>query len=464
MSQSELLNVSPELLERLAVSGPRYTSYPTAPEWSDAIGETEALDAYHRAAQHPEEPLSLYAHLPFCERRCLYCGCTVEITQSRTRPDRYLDAVEKELEIVGRALGERRRLVQMHWGGGTPSFLSVAQLARLHRMITKVFRFDPDAEQSIEIDPHDCSVEQIDLLCDLGINRVSMGVQDFDEMVQKIVQRDQTLEETQRLVHRCRERGIAGLNVDLMYGLPGQTLEGFGRTLDTIIGLGVDRLAVFGYAHVPWMKAAQKALEKHPMPGPVERAQLFGLAIQHLSAAGYELIGLDHFAKPTDSLVASLRAGTMHRNFMGYTTYPADDMVGVGMSSIGDVSGYYLQNARDTHTYEARLQEGRLPTIRGIQRTEEDELRREVIIALMCRMKLDLKEIESKTGRTGLREYFSTEWNELRPFAEEGFCDISDGVVTVRPRGRLFLRHLAMVFDAYLRAKKADAPRFSKAI
>jgi len=458
------LAVDEETLQRLAGPGPRYTSYPTAPDWSDAFGEADALAAYQRAGRRAGEPLSLYVHLPFCERLCLYCGCTVEISSAQGRADSYLDALEREVALVSAALGERRGLVQMHWGGGTPTFLSPAQIGRLHGLIGKAFRFLPGGEQSVEVDPHVTTPEQVDLLCSLGFNRVSLGVQDFDETVQRVVHRDQTVDETVALVERFRARGVQGVNVDLMYGLPEQTPEGFAATLDRIVAMAPDRLAVFGYAHVPWMKPAQKALERLRLPTPVERARLFGLALSRLGAAGYEVIGLDHFARRGDPLWDALQAGRLHRNFMGYATQPAQDMVGLGMSAIGDLGGAFLQNARTTKEYEPALAAGHLATRRGLLRTDEDELRRATILSLMCRMRVDLDELEAQTGRAGLAEHFATEWRELEPFAADGFCTLESRRLDVTPRGRLFLRHMAMVFDAHLRAREPQARRFSQTV
>ena len=461
------LQIDDALLAELAVPGPRYTSYPTAPEWSDDFGESDALSTYARAAAEPDQPLSVYVHLPFCTRLCLYCGCTVEINGRADRADRYLDAVEREIELAAAALGERRRVTQLHWGGGTPTFLTVDRLQRLHGALARAFRFDEGAEISIEVDPHVTTPEHVDCLADLGFNRVSMGVQDLDTAVQTAVRREQTLDETVGLIEHARARGVAGINVDLMYGLPEQSAEGFGATLDLVSGqLRPDRLAVFGYAHVPWMKPAQKALEKYRMPTAPERAQLFGLALSRLGDAGYTVIGLDHFARDDDPMVEALHAGRLHRNFMGYATKPAPDMLGLGMSAIGDLAGAYVQNARDTKTYEATLAEGHLPVTRGLHLSAEDELRRQIILSLMCRMRVDWAELEAQTGERELASRFAREWGELQRYADKGFCTLGDGRLDVTHTGRLFLRHLAMVFDAYLRERRAagDGPRFSKTI
>ncbi|GJM23456.1 MAG: coproporphyrinogen-III oxidase [Planctomycetota bacterium] len=456
------------LLSRLAVSGPRYTSYPTAPEWSADFGPGDASAAYARAAQRPDEPLSLYVHLPFCSRLCLYCGCTVEISGRPDRADSYLDAVERELELLAPQLGARRTLTQLHWGGGTPTFLSVPRLQRLHALISKHFTFRSDAEVSVEVDPHVTSAEQVSALVDLGFNRVSMGVQDLDARVQHAVRREQTSDETHDLVAHCRAAGVEGLNIDLMYGLPEQTEQGFAATLDAVAALAPDRLAVFGYAHVPWLKPAQKALEDYALPDAPTRARLFGLALQKLVAADYQVVGLDHFAKRDDSLMHALRDGRLHRNFMGYAVRAAEDMLGVGMSSIGEVAGAFIQNARDTKTYEAELAAGRLPVIRGLHRSAEDELRRAVILSLMCQMRISWPELEQATGRTQLAAHFASEWEALKPFADLGMCTMSSDALQVTEVGRLFLRHMAMLFDESLAKRAQDqgdqGPRFSKTL
>ena len=460
------LHVDESVLAKLAISGPRYTSYPTAPEWSDDFGESDAMAAYARAAQHPNEPLSVYVHLPFCSRLCLYCGCTVEINSKQSRADSYLDAVEKEIALVAGSLGARRRVVQLHWGGGTPTFLSTTQIHRLFTMLTESFDLESDSEISIEVDPHVTTRDQVELLAELGFNRVSMGVQDLDPVVQKVVRRDQTLEETTSLVASCRELGIAGINVDLMYGLPEQTLSGFDRTLDLVSDLRPNRLAVFGYAHVPWLKPSQKALEKYALPDATQRTSLFSAALRKLGDAGYVVVGLDHFALENDSMVTALRAGTLHRNFMGYATRPAPDMVGLGMSAIGDVAGSFIQNPRDTASYESMLANNHLPAARGLQRSPEDELRRSMILSLMCRMRLDLDELEGELERRDLATHFAAEWGELQVLADQGFCKLSERRLDVTPMGRLFLRHMAMVFDESLRRRREenDGPRFSKTL
>jgi len=457
-------DVDDKTLLELSGPGPRYTSYPTVPEWSDDFGEAAAREAYARAAAAPDEPLAVYVHIPFCRRLCLYCGCTVDITHREDRVESYLGALEAELALVAPLLGDRRRVVQLHLGGGTPTHLTPAQLRRLLSALSAHFEFDPRAEMSLEVHPHVTSHEQIDTLVELGFSRFSLGVQDLDPGVQAAVQRFQTTEETLDLVQHCRARGAVGVNLDLMYGLPEQTQATFAQTLDTVAQIRPDRLAVYAYAHVPWLKPAQRSLEKFALPGPLERARLFGLALERLAAADYTVVGLDHFALSEDALARGLFDGTLHRNFMGYTTKAAPDMLAFGMSAIADVGGAFLQNERTTKLYQQRVRSGRLAVTRGLRRSREDKLREQIILALMCRMTLDLDQLGRDHGEPLLAERMAGELQRLEPLAARGLCEVDGARVRVLPRGRLFLRHLAMVFDEYLARKKPSGPRFSQSV
>lgn len=452
------------LILRMSGAGPRYTSYPTVPEWSDAFGDADARAALARASERVDEPLSLYVHIPFCERMCLFCGCTVEITRRAGRVTSYLDALDRELALVAELLGKRRKVLQIHWGGGTPTHLKSAQIEQLFASIASRFEILPGAEVSLEVHPHVTSFEQIDVLAGLGFNRISMGVQDLDARVQSVIARDQTAEETERLIEHCRARGIGAINLDLMYGLPEQTEATFAATLDTIARLRPDRLAVYGYAHVPWLKKHQTALEQYTLPDAPARARLFFVALERLGAAGYQVIGLDHFALRSDSLWRALENGTLRRNFMGYTTHPADEMLAFGISAIGDIGGAFVQNTHDTREYEECIHAGSLATHKGLARSAEDVLRRAAIQALMCGMRLDLDELEKCFERSDLAAHFEREWRELEPLAALGLCEIAPRRIVVTPKGRLFLRHLAMVFDEYLRKKSPQGPRFSKTV
>ncbi len=459
---SETLTVDAEQVLRFSGPGPRYTSYPTAPAWSDRVGEAQAKQALARAGARRETPLSVYVHGPFCRSLCLFCGCTVEITQRADRVASYLDALRREIEMVAASLGGRRGVAQLHWGGGTPTHLSCVELEALFRGLTAHFELLPQAELSVEIHPHVTTLEQLDALLELGFRRISMGVQDTDPHVQAIVRRHQTLEETVRLIERVRRHAGTSINLDLMYGLPAQTRETFEQTLETVISIRPDRMAIYGYAHVPWLKPAQRPLEHERLPDPLLRAELFALAVERLSRAGYEVIGLDHFALPDDALSRALRQGSLQRNFMGYGVRCAEEMLAFGMSAIADVGGAFLQNARETKSYEEAVRAGHLATIRGHVRTAEDDLRRAVIQALMCRLRLDLGELEEEFGVDDLGQRFAREWEALREYEDEGFCRVKERSVEVLPKGRLFLRHLAMVFDAYL--EPSAKPRFSQTV
>jgi oxygen-independent coproporphyrinogen-3 oxidase len=456
--------VDEQLLLRFGGAGPRYTSYPTVPEWSRDFGPAQAREAFARASAK-SEPLSLYVHLPFCRELCLYCGCTVQITRRAELVEDYLDALEVEIARTAELLGERRDVLQLHWGGGTPTHLTPEQIERLHGTLARSFRILPQAEQSIEVHPHVTTHAHIDTLAALGFRRVSLGVQDLDTRVQEVVHRYQTTEETADLVAHCRKVGVTGINIDLMYGLPEQSEASFAATLDTIARLRPDRLAVYAYAHVPWLKPFQKALERYDLPDATRRARLFALAIERLSREGWRVIGLDHFALESDALYTVLLDGSLHRNFMGYTTHPAEESLALGMSAISDLGGAFFQNEATTREYQSRVNAGELAAHRGLSRSAEDDLRRAAIQDVMCRMRLDLDELGARFGRSDLREHFSTEWRALEPLAAEGFCTLAPGRLDVLPQGRLFLRHLAMVFDAYLkRERPKEGPRFSQTV
>jgi len=461
---TEQLIVDEDLVLRMSGPGPRYTSYPTAPVWRDDFPEAEARAAVRRAGERAGEPLSLYVHVPFCARRCLFCGCTVEITQRADKVASYLAALDREMALVADLLGRRNRVAQVHLGGGTPTHLSAGELRHLHGTITSHFDVTADAEVSLEVHPHVTTFEQIDALVELGYNRISMGVQDVDPHVQEVICRDQTVEETVALVEHCRARGIEGVNLDLMYGLPEQTEATFAASLDVIAGIRPDRLAIYGYAHVPWLKKAQTALERYTLPDATLRAHLFALAVERLGADGYRVIGIDHFALETDPLYEALLDGSLHRNFMGYTTHPAADMAAFGMSAIADLGGAFLQNDRETRSYEQRVGRGELPVVRGHVRTPDDDLRRAAIQSIMCRMRLDLDELERETGHTDLAETFAEEWKAFAPFVADGLCRVEGHRMEVLPVGRLFLRHLAMLFDAYLEKPRPGERRFSQTV
>ena len=454
------------LLRQYDRPGPRYTSYPTAVEFNESFDEAAYRGRLEAASAAPDEPLSLYVHLPFCEARCSYCGCMVIITQKREVAARYLDYLDREIEMLARALGSRRRIVQHHWGGGTPTYLSPAQISRLHRTVARWFEFDPDAEQAIEIDPRVTTREQLDLLRSIGFNRLSMGVQDFTPDVQTAINRRQSEEMTRDLYDYARSIGFDSINVDLIYGLPRQGLVTFQRTLDSVVDMGPDRIAVYSYAHVPWLRPHQKEISTADLPDAGLKFELFGAAIETFLASGYFAIGMDHFALPGDELAVAAEARKLHRNFMGYTTRPASDMFGAGVSSIGDVRGAFAQNEKKLPRYYEAIESGRFPIERGYALSPDDLLRRFVITELMCNFQLRRSAVAERFG-VDFDRYFESELASLAegpgPVAD-GFLRFDDDGLTVTTRGRLFVRNICMAFDRYLPSHQAGRPVFSRTI
>ncbi len=455
--------ITPELIAKYDRPGPRYTSYPTAPQFTSAFTAGDYRQALAKAAERENEPLSLYIHVPFCEARCTYCGCNIVISPHRGPEEAYLEAVEEELAMLARALGGRRQLSQMHWGGGTPTYLTPDQCARLYRAVAKHFAFLPDAEIALEVDPCVTTPEHLEVLRGLGFNRVSMGLQDLDPQVQQAVRRIQSLELTKALVDQARKLGFSSVNIDLMYGLPYQTPESFAAAAETVVReLSPDRLAVFSYAHVPWIKPHQKALEAMPLPRGFAKFQIFAAAAQVFLAAGYRFIGMDHFAKPGDELSRALDTGTLHRNFMGYTVLPASDLIGVGLTSIGDVGGAYVQNEKILARYERTVKVGGFAVERGIWRTTEDELRGAVIRKLICTFALPFSWVRQHFG-VEPEVYFARELSELAPFVEDGLVTVDSAGITVKPQGRVFIRNICMPFDTYLR-RETGKPIYSRTV
>ncbi|HVL69837.1 MAG TPA: oxygen-independent coproporphyrinogen III oxidase [Vicinamibacterales bacterium] len=435
--------------------GPRYTSYPTAVEFNDHFDEA-AYRGRLQAAAATDDPLSLYVHLPFCEERCSYCGCAVIATRRREVAAKYLGYLEKELALLAGALGGRRHLAQMHWGGGTPTYLTVDQLRWLHAAVERHFRLQPEAECAVEIDPRVTTGEQIRALRDLGFNRLSMGVQDFACDVQAAIGRRQSENQTRGLFAFARHVGFASINVDLVYGLPRQGIPSFTRTLESVVSLRPDRIAVYSYAHVPWLRPSQKAIHVSDLPTPVQKIELIGAAIETFLDAGYVAIGMDHFALPDDDLAIAARERRLHRNFMGYTTKPAADVLGVGVSSIGDVRGAFAQNVKKLPHYYEALDAGRFPIERGYALSVDDMIRRHVISELMCNFHVDRSRVEQLFA-VDFDTYFAAELEQLAAPggpAADGLLEITPDALTVTPRGRLFVRTICMQFDQYLAAHR----------
>jgi oxygen-independent coproporphyrinogen-3 oxidase len=455
--------VSLDLLRRYDRPGPRYTSYPTAVQFHEGFDEAAYRGRLADAAASPD-PLSLYLHLPFCEERCSFCGCMVIITRKREVAATYLGYLLREIAMLRDALGPRRRVVQYHWGGGTPTYLAPAQMAQLHEAVVSAFDLEPGAEAAIEVDPRVTSMEQLALLRELGFNRLSLGVQDFTPEVQQAVNRVQSVEATRAIFDRARSLGFASINIDLIYGLPRQTRSSFAATIETVARMRPDRIALYSYAHVPWLRGNQKSIPMADLPGPEQKLELFVDAMGRFLDAGYAQIGMDHFAVPDDALAQAAAAGRLHRNFMGYTTRPAPDLVGAGVSAIGDLAGAFAQNVKKLSTYYAAIDAGRFPVERGYRLDADDRVRRDVIARIMCAFRVDRTEVEARHG-IDFGTYFAGELAELaREPQADGLVVLDDGGFTVTPAGRLFVRNLAMIFDRHLRERQMAGPAFSRTI
>ena len=455
--------LTPELLTRYDRPGPRYTSYPTAPHFHDGFDHAAYRERLDQAAERADEPLSMYVHLPFCEERCSFCGCNVVVSPRRGPEERYLESVEQELDLLATALDGRRTLNQLHWGGGTPTYLTPEQCERLFAAITRRFQLAGDAEVALEVDPCVTSHEHLETLRRLGFNRVSMGLQDIDPRVQEAVNRVQPLGMTRDLVDHARELGFDSVNIDLIYGLPHQVEDGFRRCAQVVIDeLEPDRVACFSYAHVPWIKPHQRQLDTSTMATGWEKFKLFVAAAEEFVGAGYRFVGFDHFARPGDELARALDEERVHRNFMGYTVMPASDQVGVGITSIGDVAGAYAANDKRLASYQRAVAAGRLPVDRGLVRTAEDELRRAVIHRIICTLRLPYAWVRETLG-VDPRRHFAKALAELEPMQADGLVELSDDQLRVTSRGRFFLRNVCMPFDAYLEQPQ-DGPVYSRTV
>ncbi len=455
-----------DILRRHAGRGPRYTSYPPATAWHDQIGPADLHAALAHASDQAKlgngKPLSVYAHVPFCPSQCYFCACNVLITPRTDLADAYLDRVDKELDLLAPHLPEVPT-TQMHWGGGSPSYLTPAQMRRLLTAIGRKFHFSADAEIALEADPRILTFEHLQELREIGFNRLSMGGQDFDPAVQEAVHRDQSFELTAGFVQQARKVGFSGVNLDFIYGLPKQTLESFARTLQQVLEIRPDRIALYGYAHVPWLKPMQRRFDAESLPDPAMRFKLFQMALQTLSGAGYEFIGMDHFALPDDELAKARRNGTLQRNFMGYTTAAGTDLVGVGLTSISYIGDLFAQNERKLNPYYGAVDSGVLPATRGLRLTAEDQLRSDVIQSLMCNGIVDKAAVERKHG-IDFDAHFAKSLQLLQPLAADGLIDLGPDRLTVSDLGRILVRPLAMCFDAWLPAEMSGMQRFSATV
>jgi|AMFO01.1.fsa_nt_gi oxygen-independent coproporphyrinogen-3 oxidase len=462
----EFDTVDIELLRKYDQPGPRYTSYPTAPLFSAEFGPEEFEEEIRRTNQEGEKSdLSLYFHIPFCDTLCYFCGCTMTVTRDRNKIRRYLDYLEVEMDRVAAHLAPDRRVVQLHWGGGTPTTLEPDEIRRLGEAIHRRFRFAPEEEleASCEIDPRGLTEDHLVALRESGFNRLSMGVQDFDEKVQRAVNRVQPEAMTREVVEWSRKLGFQSINLDFIYGLPYQTLETFERTVEKIIDIAPDRIAVFNFAHVPWLKKHQRLIDPATLPSPETKLQILKLTIERLSQAGYWYIGMDHFAKPDDELAVAQRNKTLYRNFQGYSTKAGCDVYAFGMSSISQFRDVYAQNHKKIPDYYAALDRGGLATAVGYRLNRDDHIRRRVIMGLMCDFSLDFRAIEEEFG-IRFREYFADSLPKLAPFVEDGLVELREDGIEVAPAGRLVIRNIAMCFDAYLEELRRRGARFSKTV
>jgi oxygen-independent coproporphyrinogen-3 oxidase len=452
-----------ELIRRYDQSGPRYTSYPTAVEFDESF-DAAAYRAACERSNHSGRPLSLYFHIPFCDTVCFYCACNKIATKDRSLAPPYLERVYKELALQSELFDKSRVVEQLHWGGGTPTFLSHAQMTELMDTTRRHFNLAGDdvGEYSIEIDPREADAAGIALLRRLGFNRMSLGVQDFDPRVQQAVNRIQTEAETMAVLEAARSEGFRSISIDLIYGLPFQTPESFARTLERIIAVDPERLSVFNYAHLPERFKPQRRINEADLPAPEAKLDILQSTIERLTEAGYVYIGMDHFARPDDELARAQQAGTLYRNFQGYSTHADCDLIGIGVTSIGKIDNTYGQNRRGLEEYYADLDAGRLPVFRGIELTRDDLIRRDMITRLICHFELDIPSAEA-TWDIRFDEYFADALMKLRDMAGDGLLEVDAQKIRILPRGRLLVRNICMAFDAYL-ATKTGPIGFSKVI
>jgi len=448
--------------EKYSRPGPRYTSYPTAPEFNTDFTFEDLKEKFK--SQSDNRPLSLYIHIPFCRSACYFCGCNVIFTSKEDKKVKYINYLKKELEILAKHLNTDRTVTQMHFGGGTPTYLDAEQLKEVIDSIKETFpNFAEDAEISCEVDPRYFNQGHMDVLKDAGCNRLSFGVQDLDEQVQKTIHRVQPFETTQNVVKIARDAGIKSINIDLIYGLPYQTKETFAKTIRDIVKLDPDRLAVFNYAHVPWMMKTQRKFDETTFAPPSTKLEILKDSIEFFSSVGYKMVGMDHFAKPEDELFKAIEKGELHRNFQGYTTKGGADLIGIGVTSIGDGVDYYVQNFKDLPTYEDTIDKGELPVFKGYKLNDDDILRQYVIMELMSNFSLDIKRVED-TFKINFKEYFADAIVALQEFVEAELVTLTDERIDVSQTGTMLIRNISMPFDAYLNNIPEDQRRFSKTI
>ncbi len=452
-----------DLIKKYDQSGPRYTSYPTAVQFTAEFNEQSYQEAA-RQSNSGDQALSLYFHIPFCDTICFYCGCNKIATKDRSKAQPYLDRVYRELEMQSQLFDSSRIIEQLHWGGGTPTFISNQQMTELVEQTGRHFNLldDDSGEYSIEIDPREATEETVHLLRQLRFNRMSLGVQDFDDDVQKAVNRIQTEKQTMQVLEAARKEGFRSISIDLIYGLPFQSEKSFERTLDRIIDVSPDRLSVFNYAHLPEIFKPQRRINEENLPSPQEKLDILTMTADKLASAGYVYIGMDHFAKPDDELAIAQREGSLYRNFQGYATHAECDLVGIGVTSIGMVGPTYSQNLKSLDEYYEAIDNGRLPVFRGLKLNNDDQLRRDVITELICNFQLDFSKVGEKWN-ISFSDYFASELKQLKSMQDDELINISGSMLTVMPKGRFLIRNICMIFDAYLK-QKDDGQRYSKVI
>ena len=462
MKQFESIDVA--LLKKYSGQGPRYTSYPTAPLFSNSFGPKE----YKHEIQTTNEAdgnadLSLYFHFPYCDTLCYFCGCTMLVTHDQSLIRNYNDFLKKEIELIAPMIAPNRKVTQLHWGGGTPSYQEPEEILNIGFFINEQFNFDKNIEASVEIDPRGLTYDHMKALREIGFNRVSMGVQDFNEQVQVAVNRVQPESITRDAVNWSRSLGFTSINLDLIYGLPYQTLKTFEETVEKVIDISPDRIAVFNYAHVPWLKPHQKVIKAETLPTVEEKLEIFKMTIEKLVDAGYWNIGMDHFAKKTDEMSIAQQSKTLYRNFQGYSTKAGCDLYGFGMSAIGHFKNSYHQNLKTVKEYTDAVGKNDFATTVGYRMTEDDHIRKDVIMRIMCDMELDIPATEEK-HKIKFREYFAHSIDKLAPFVEDDLVTIEPNKIVVRGLGRLVIRNIAMAFDAYIDDMMKEKPIFSKTV
>lgn len=453
-----------DLLKIYDRPGPRYTSYPTAPNWADDVGSDSYKEALTHAAKDSDFSLAMYCHIPFCQKRCYYCGCNTFIARGADSSHAYINKLAKEISSTAQLLGSRRRVSQLHFGGGTPTFVGIGGLTRVLDALENSFEFPSGCERSMEIDPRVTTVEQLEFLRERGFNRISLGVQDLDPRVQEAVGRVQSEEMVCEILSRCRRLGFKGINIDLIYGLPLQTPESFARTLDRIIQFAPDRLAVYSMAYLPKLKSHQSKIKPDDLPATETKYELFAIAIEKFTGAGYNQIGMDHFALPTDELSLAQADGRLNRNFMGYTVQSAREMIGLGMSSIGYVDNSFFQNSSRLEQYQSMIDDDGFAVFRGMRLSRDDLIRQYVITSFMCNFALSYSELKVRFGieYTG---YFAKEHRLLNTFFDDQLLTDNGETLSVTPVGRTFVRNIAMTYDAYL-GEEGNSPKatFSRTI